>query len=270
MGEPLLEQQHLSPGNMAVEPPPKPKPRVCLGDCGLMLEPEYVEPVVFNGKVMAFSNRWQSESYCPDCHERNTKTREESLRAEYERRRREKLEHMLGGPKPAEEFTFERFKTEPGNLAALQACRGLDPEHQNLYIWGPCGTGKTHLASAAAANLYVEGFDVLFFKPGPFLRSLRLRDSEQQSRMLRQYAESPVFVLDDLGVGASTEFAVQMLYELVDMRDSNRQNGLIVTSNLSLNDLADKLQDDRLSSRLAGLCKGNVIKIEGPDRRVPG
>ena len=57
-----------------------------------------------------------------------------------------------------------------------------------------------------------------------------------------------------------------MLYEILDLRASNYKNGLILTSNLSLEEFAAKVGDDRLPSRIAGLCK--VIKIESKDYRI--
>jgi DNA replication protein DnaC len=40
----------------------------------------------------------------------------------------------------------------------------------------------------------------------------------------------------------------------------------IITANLSLDDLAQKLGDDRLSSRIAGMSE--VIEVIGPDMRL--
>ena len=76
----------------------------------------------------------------------------------------------------------------------------------------------------------------------------------------------PVLVIDDLGIGRDTEFAFQTLYEIVDGRYMAMKGGLIVTSNLSLDDLAAKLGDDRIPSRLASMCK--VIRMTGADKRV--
>lgn len=42
--------------------------------------------------------------------------------------------------------------------------------------------------------------------------------------------------------------------------------GLIITSNLSLDNLRARFADDRLTSRIAGMCK--ILEITGADRRL--
>jgi DNA replication protein DnaC len=43
----------------------------------------------------------------------------------------------------------------------------------------------------------------------------------------------------------------------------NMKGGLLVSSNLSLGELAERVGDDRLSSRLAQMCRGNVFSLAG-------
>ena len=63
-----------------------------------------------------------------------------------------------------------------------------------------------------------------------------------------------------------TEYSMSIFYEILDGRLMQKQNGLIITSNLSLNELAVKMGDDRITSRIAGMCR--VISLGGDDRRM--
>ncbi len=189
----------------------------------------------------------------------------EREKAEKERRL-QRLISALGGPKAYRDFTFEKFQETPGNREALERAKAFNPKSENLYLWGPCGAGKTHLATAAARAFADDKGSAQVLKPPQLMRLIRSLDAPQEEAELRHIARLPVFVLDDLGIGRATEFALQILYEIVDLREMSLRNGLIVTSNLSLQDLAERLKDDRLSSRLAGLCR--VVKIDGEDRRL--
>jgi chromosomal replication initiation ATPase DnaA len=60
----------------------------------------------------------------------------------------------LGGEKPYREFTFERYKVTPGNRRAYERSKTFDPAAENLYLWGPSGVGKTHLALRHRALLF--------------------------------------------------------------------------------------------------------------------
>ena len=71
-------------------------------------------------------------------------------------------------------------------------------------------------------------------------------------------------MIDDLGAEKTTDFVRQTLYYIVNEREQN-ELPIIVTSNYTLKDLAAKF-DERISSRLAGMCK--QVKLTGTDRRV--
>lgn len=56
-----------------------------------------------------------------------------------------------------------------------------------------------------------------------------------------------------------------MLAALVDKFYSQNTRGAIFTSNLSLQEIGDRI-DDRTASRIAEMCE--IIKLDGPDRRL--
>jgi DNA replication protein DnaC len=174
-----------------------------------------------------------------------------------EARQRERDIRRLGGLKAYEDFTLERFD----NRTAIELC--AEYPAVNLYIWGPAGSGKTHLATAIARG-YREA---VIAKPTHIYRKCRgLKDGEDEQTTIDRIANMPYLVIDDLGADKSTEYSIATLYEIIDARDMNRKTGLIITSNLSLNMLADKLGDDRITSRIRGMSK--VIKLSGADRRI--
>ena len=70
-------------------------------------------------------------------------------------------------------------------------------------------------------------------------------------------------VLDDFGAEKTTDFVRQISYLIVDYREKYELQ-TIITSNYFLKDIAILL-DDRLSSRITGMCK--IIKLEG-DKRI--
>lgn len=172
-----------------------------------------------------------------------------------------RLVSMLG-PKGAEQFTFDRFRTSPDNVAALDTCRAFDPSKASLYLWGPAGSGKTHLAGAIVRDS--EGGEII--KATSLVRWFRLRDPREEEREIERLSSVPVLVVDDLGVQKDSEHALAILYEILDRRDMNMRHGLIITSNLPLDMLAKKMGDDRITSRIAGMCR--IVKVGGEDYRL--
>lgn len=225
---------------------------------------------MFNGKPLSFSNRWAFEyKTCPACRLKSQAEYEIRSEREREEERRVRLESFLGGQRAYNDYTFEKFD-HAQNTDAYHAALGFDPSKQNLYLWGPCGVGKSHLAYAIARRTYETKGSVsaCIYKPPALMRDLRGLEPNEEADRIDRLAHTPVFVLDDLGVGKATEFAVQMLYEIADARSMAYRNGLVVTSNLSLDQLAQKIGDDRLASRLGGMCKGNIYEMKGRDFRI--
>jgi len=180
-------------------------------------------------------------------------------------------QHMadLGGQRPYNSFTLDKYLVTATNRAVVDALRAFDPAKDNFYLLGPTGTGKSHLA-VAVARLFWPKLRPLVRKPTEVTREARPNGrpgTSTEADTIGKYARCRVLVLDDLGVERDSQFTHQVFYEIIEGRCLAERNGLILTSNLGLNDLAKKLGDDRITSRLNGLCK--LLDLTGePDRRA--
>jgi DNA replication protein DnaC len=201
---------------------------------------------------------------CPMCVFSNTAAgKMEKQREAFE----SEIVNFVGGKKAYDLFRMDLFKPSPGTVAAFNAVKNFNPDTDNMFLYGPAGVGKTHLAYAAARRFIAfEGVQAYVEKVPRLMRWFRLRDPRDQDAELKRLSTVKVLVLDDLGVEKDTETALGILYEIIDQRDMNRRNGLIITSNLDPEGLARKMHDDRLPSRIFGLC--TVIKMAGDDMRV--
>jgi len=177
-----------------------------------------------------------------------------------------RLVKIMGGPRPASEFTFERFRVASENRLAFERARTFAPRQENLYFWGSCGVGKTHLAYAIGRTAVEEDRPVKILKAPEITRSLRMRDPEHEQRALEELARVEVFILDDLGMGTDTPFFRQILQEVLDRRHYRGHGGLVITAKYSLDQLAAKLGEDSIPSRLAGMC--TVVLVGGTDHRL--
>lgn len=182
--------------------------------------------------------------------------REEIIRIEKEKQRDI---IRLGGLKAYNQFTLGKYT----NKEALELC--AEYPDKNLFLWGAAGTGKTHLATA----LVREYPEAQVIKPQHIYRACRgIKSGEEEQAAINSYIKIPNLVIDDLGVDKKTDFSFQTLYEVIEGRDMSEINGLIITSNLSLSALSERLQDDRITSRIIGMCK--IIEITGKDYRIKG
>lgn len=168
--------------------------------------------------------------------------------------------------------TFDSLIVTNGIRNALDFCRKYtlkDKQTTGLFLFGPCGTGKTHLAVAITRGLLLKGHQVIFTTVQELLMEIRrafgsdASSVETEEYYLNKYVSFPFLVLDDLGVEKTTEWNRQVLDYLINERDV-RMKPLIVTSNLNVADIANKI-DQRVASRLAGMC--SLVELKGPDFR---
>ena len=235
-------------------------------ECHRNLPWEWVPAVLVGGKTLAGTGVWQSQlsdGKCPGCAAALENQRKQEQR---ELARRHDLVRVLGGEKPYREFTFERYEVTAGNRLAFERSKGFNPAIESLYLWGPCGVGKTHLAWAVARQCFEETLSIAILWPGQLVRKIRMKDPQTEQAAIDELVNTNVLVLDDVGIGPDTAFSRQTLQEILDRRDFGDRGGLLATSKYSLDHLAAKLSDDSIPSRLAGMCQ--VIEINGPDRRL--
>ena len=122
--------------------------------CQRSLPWEWVPAVLLSGKALAGTGVWRTQlvdDQCPACLAASDRQRQKEREALMVRAA---LMKLLGGDKPYREFTFERYQVTPGNQLAYERSKAFSPATDNLYLWGPCGVGKTHLAYAIARRCF--------------------------------------------------------------------------------------------------------------------
>jgi DNA replication protein DnaC len=134
-----------------------------------------------------------------------------------------------------------------------------------LLISGHAGVGKTHLAAAIARALIEARMDVLFLEVSKLFTDLRaaIQRGESEEGLLQRHVEVAWLVLDDLGSGSFSDFERRVLLDLLNRRGNERRK-TVVTSNLDLQAIAEKL-DERIASRLSAF---DHVGAQGADRRA--
>lgn len=135
-----------------------------------------------------------------------------------------------------------------------------------LVLMGTYGCGKTHLAAAVANTCVEYGMTTLFLTVPDLLDWLRYSyDSDGTSfeERFEEIRNVGLLVLDDLGSQNATPWAAEKLFQIIDYRYS-RKLPLVVTTNLSLDEL-----DDRIRSRLQDPDLATRVRISAPDYRAP-
>ncbi|TET37356.1 MAG: AAA family ATPase [Dehalococcoidia bacterium] len=172
-------------------------------------------------------------------------------------------------------MSFENFDRRRANLPKEQqenlerAFRLARDFAESLDGWlvlqGPTGCGKTHLA-AAIANYQLQKGKPVFFKVVPdlldHLRSTFTPESKvTYDELFERVKKAPLLILDDFGKQASTPWAQEKLYQVINYR-YNARLSTVITTRLSLEDI-----ELEISSRMIDPKVSTVFGIIAPDFR---
>lgn len=197
---------------------------------------------------------------CPGCEaaqEANRRRAEQAARERQRQQRQENIQDLIaraGVPPRYQGCSLENFQ-------------GTLPPEQPVMLIGAPGTGKTHLAVA-----YMRDWIIAYGNQAPcFCRILELlrrlrRGSYEMSEdpVDRLGREAGFLVLDDLGTEMATDFALQAIYDIVDLRYAYNLP-LIITSNLEIRQIGS-LYGTNFLSRLQEM--GEVVQLNAPDYRL--
>lgn len=136
------------------------------------------------------------------------------------------------------------------------------PKLGNYFVYGDVHTGKTVWATfmmmEAEKQRYLNATSavILLWKTSEFLNDIKScydnSDKDEQA-ILNLLSEADFLILDDFGSERPTDWVLGMLYLLVDRRYENMKT-TIFTSNHSLDEIAEKFGDDRITSRIERMC----------------
>ncbi|MFC1940794.1 ATP-binding protein [Chloroflexota bacterium] len=135
---------------------------------------------------------------------------------------------------------------------AYQAAKAFADEPKGwLVLAGPSGCGKTHLA-AAIANQRIENGKAVFYITVPdlldHLRSTFSPNSEiPYDEFFEQVRNTPLLILDDLGVQSSTPWAKEKLDQLLNHRFNNQLPAVIV-SIIPIEELEERIRTRLVTS----------------------
>ena len=144
---------------------------------------------------------------------------------------RHRLESRLPPEKTLATFDFAAVpRVRKAHILALAAGDAWLEKGANILVFGPPGTGKSHLASALGHALVDNGYRVLFSRTGDLVQRLQAARRELAlPAALAKLDRFDLLVLDDLSYVRKDQAETSVLFELIAERYERRS--LLITAN---------------------------------------
>ena len=215
----------------------------------------------------------QAVAFWKDYDEKQAAKEKAERLAEERKARRERAERLVGSNKMKRRFAQRTFKTwveTPENKKAYNAAleyashfNDRAREGIGLYIEGPYGTGKTHLAAAIANNLMERGIPVICKTSIAILEDVKGAFDRNEQQVLRLYKTIDLLIIDDLGKEQCTEWSQAVLYGILNERYEDLLPTCI-TTNFGEEDLVRQMtlpdgDNSRIRAIISRLHEINVV-----------
>jgi DNA replication protein DnaC len=156
-----------------------------------------------------------------------------------------------------------------------RAARGLDKtvlralakestwvrNHENIFVIGPCGVGKSFLASALAQKACRDGYSVLYVRAAALSRDLTLARADGSLRyFLNRLARIDLLVIDDWLMAPLNEAERRGVWEICEDRYQTRST--ILTSQLPVSRWHEQIGDPTIADGILDRLVHNAHRID--------
>lgn len=138
-----------------------------------------------------------------------------------------------------------------------------------LLLYGNVGSGKTYIACCIANSIITEySYSVKMKNFSQILNDLQAGGfTLDRNEYIDQITNATLLILDDFGIERNTEYALEQIYNVINVRYLKVKPTIIIT-NLNFKDI-EKEQNDimlgRIYSRIIEMCL--PLRVVGEDRR---
>jgi DNA replication protein DnaC len=133
--------------------------------------------------------------------------------------------------------------------------------HENIFVLGPTGVGKSFIAAALAQKACRDGYSVLCTRAAALFRDLTLARADGSLRtLLARLARIDVLMIDDWAMAPLTEAERRDFWEICEDRSQNRS--MILTSQLPVTKWHEQIGDPTLADGILDRIVHNAHRIE--------
>lgn len=126
---------------------------------------------------------------------------------------------------------------------------GFIGKKENLILYGPVGTGKTHLATAIGVEACSQGKRVRFFRTAALVNQLTdAKAKGELRRFMKQIEKCDLLVCDEWGYIPFEKDGAQLLFQVIS--ECYEKRSVIITTNLEFSKWNGIFYDEKMTAAI--------------------
>ncbi len=167
------------------------------------------------------------------------------------------------------DYTFDQIEI-PGSLG-MEDLKGAEfvKRKENLILYGPVGTGKTHLATAIGVEACMNSMRVKFYRTTALVNELiDAQSSGMLKKFLKPIEQVDLLICDEWGYIPLDLDGAKLLYQVI--AGCYEKKSLILTTNLEFSKWNNIFFDEKLTNAIIDrmVHHSHLLIFNGPSYRL--
>ncbi|SKA86249.1 DNA replication protein DnaC [Caloramator quimbayensis] len=171
--------------------------------------------------------------------------------------------------KTFENYTFEQIELPPSITIDELKTTEFIKRNENLILYGPVGTGKTHLATAIGVAACLNNMKVKFFRTAALVNELiDAKNNGTLKKLLKQIEQSDLLICDEWGYIPIDVDGAKLLYQVIS--NCYEKKSLLLTTNLEFSKWNSIFFDEKLTNAIIDrmVHHSHLLIFNGPSYRL--
>ncbi len=171
--------------------------------------------------------------------------------------------------KTFENYTFDQIEIpETISIEELKSTEFVKRK-ENLILYGPVGTGKSHLSTAIGVNACMNNMKVKFYRTAALVNELiDAKNNGTLNKLLKQIEKVEILVCDEWGYIPIDVEGAKLLYQVIS--GCYERKSIILTTNLEFSKWNGIFFDEKLTNAIIDrmVHHSHLLVFNGPSYRL--